>query len=468
MLAVDRLQVDDFPSYCEARGPRRELTIPLSLSALLVLSGVVFSLSWGPWVHHVSSWTTPPDLWATYRDAHFVGWGDLGGIYSSGAALVTFPGIVVVLAPLAMLTGALGLTEGYPLIVPHPTAWLVLGPLELILGCIALFGSDALARRLGLSAGRRAVFAVFVAVGLWSTIVLWGHPEDAIATGIACYAVVATLERRPMAAGWLVGVAVCFQPLVLLVVPLVVASMGIRSVWHVGWRAVAPSAALLLAPLASSFGATTRAIVEQPNFANLDHRTPWTSFAPTVSGSGRFLLVAAGPFRSLSVLGAVAVAIWFRRRLTDPAVLVWLCSVVLVLRCLTESVMVAYYLWPPMVFAGALFIKKRPEMAVFGATLGAFVVVFSDRGFPEWTWWFTTEAGLVLLVLLAAPSPDLRTLKSAPVDDDHIDVVRSGVSRAALEEGFQFEMIFEGPRKAGRQSSAPDGAGREDDRRREL
>jgi hypothetical protein len=436
MLAAWRPQVDDLPTvHEEGRRQRRELPLPLSVSVLVVVSGMAFSLLWAPVVHHTSSWTTPFDLWATYRDAHFVGWGDIGAIYSSGAALVTFPGIVVMLAPLAMFTGALGLTESYPLIVPHPTAWLCLGPLEMIVGCTALFGVDALSRGLGLSNAKRLVVCFFVAVGLWSTIVLWGHPEDALATGIACYAIVATLDRRPVAAGWCLGAAVCFQPFVVLLVPLLIASIGTRWAWQVAWRTALPSAVLLLAPLTASFGATVKAIVEQPNFANLDHRTPWTPLAPTVSGTGRFLLVAAGPFRSLSVLGAVALAVWFRRRLSDPGVLVWLCSVVLVLRCLTESVMVAYYLWPPMVFAGALLVKKRPQMAVFGASLGVIIVVLSDRGSSEWTWWLTTEIGLVLFVLLAAPWVGFRTLKSGPVDDDHIDVVRSGVSGTALEQG---------------------------------
>ncbi len=55
---------------------------------------------------------------------------------------------------------------------------------------------------------------------------------------------------------------------------------------------------------------------EQPNFPNLDHRTPWTNLVPTLSGSGRYLLVAAGPIRLLAVVGACALAVLLRRRLT--------------------------------------------------------------------------------------------------------------------------------------------------------
>ena len=72
-----------------------------------------------------------------------------------------------------------------------------------------------------------------------------------------------------------------------------------------------------------------------------------------------YLLVAAGPIRLLSVAGACALAVLLRRRLTDPEMLVWACSAVLFLRCATESVMVAYYLWPLTVFAAVLVVKRQ-------------------------------------------------------------------------------------------------------------
>ena len=92
----------------------------IGVSGFVVVLGMAYTLFWGPVVRHTSVWVTPGDFWATYRAAHYVGWGDLGGVYAAHAALVTFPGILVLFAPVAMLTGAFGLSESYPLVLPHP------------------------------------------------------------------------------------------------------------------------------------------------------------------------------------------------------------------------------------------------------------------------------------------------------------------------------------------------------------
>ncbi len=49
----------------------------------LVVS-VVFTLEWTPVVHHLPQWFTPGDIWGTFRSAHYVGWGDIGDIYTKG------------------------------------------------------------------------------------------------------------------------------------------------------------------------------------------------------------------------------------------------------------------------------------------------------------------------------------------------------------------------------------------------
>lgn len=406
-------------------------SVPLGVSAFGIVLGMSYSLFWRPVVRHTAVWITPPDFWATYRAVHYVGWGDLGGIYGAHANVVTFPGVLVLLAPIAMLTGALGLSEAYPFAVPHPSAWLVCGPIEMLLGSIALLGADAIGTRLGLSPTRRAVVTVFVAIGLWNTDVLWGHPEDAIAIGLGCFALVAVIDGRRVTAGWLFGAAVAFQPLVLLVVPLAIASIGARASLPMVWRTILPSATLLIAPLLTAYSATVHALVEQPNYPNLDHRTPWTSLAPTLGGSGRFLLVAAGPIRLLSVVGACVFALVLRRKLAEPCVLIWACSSVLLLRCATESVMVAYYLWPATVLASVLLIRGKLMRAFIGLVLGLFLVVFSDLRLEDWLWWLGTIGALLVVVVVAAPP-----LKSVPVDDDHIEVIHSrssGVAHSSRE-----------------------------------
>jgi hypothetical protein len=411
---------------------RREFpAVPTAYSVLLVVIGMAFTLWWYPITDHVSGWMTPHDFWSTYRDAHYVGWGAFGQIYTDGTGLVTLPAIAIILAPVAMLTGAFHMSEGFPYALAQPTSWLVAGPAIMALGSVALFGADALCRRIGMTRTRRLIACFFVLVGLFNLVVLFGHPEDAIAVGLGCYALVAVIDGRGAAAGWFFGAAIAFQPLVVVLVPLAIAAIGMRRAWCILWRAAAPSAALLALPFASAFGATYRAVVVQPNFANIDHHTPWTSLAPTVSGSGQNLLVAAGPMRTLSIAGAVVLAICLRKRLQDPVVLVWACSLAFALRCVTESVMVGYYVWPSLGLASVLLARKKPGIAVSGLLLVGSLTVIADIRFGEWLWWPTCIGTLLFIVAVAAPP-----LKSGPVDDDHIEVVHSGVSRPTLESGI--------------------------------
>jgi hypothetical protein len=115
-----------------------------------------------------------------------------------------------------------------------------------------------------------------------------------------------------------------------------------------------------------------------------------------------------------------------RRKLADPWVLVWACSSVLLLRCATESVMVAYYLWPATVLASVLLVRGRSGRAFIGLALGSFLVVFSDHWLGEWPWWLGTIGSLLGVVAVAAPP-----LKSVPFDDDHIEVINSRSSGMA-------------------------------------
>ncbi len=121
---------------------------PVLVSVLVLVSGMLYSLLWGPVIRHHNTWVVPGDIWSAYRSAHFIGWGSLGSVYAAGTNFVTFPGILLLFAPLALLTGGLGLAENFPFAVPHPTAWLLLGPYEILIGCAALFACDALAQRL--------------------------------------------------------------------------------------------------------------------------------------------------------------------------------------------------------------------------------------------------------------------------------------------------------------------------------
>jgi hypothetical protein len=150
------------------------------------VTGMAYSLFWAPVVRHHPYWIDPGDLWATYRERPLTsGWGDLGGVYGAGTGLVTFPGILLALAPVAMLTGALGMTESFPKFLPTRRRGWYSGPTRCSSAPSLLFACDALAQRLGVGRGDGIVLCLAEAAVLWNVSVWWGHPEDAVAVGFA-------------------------------------------------------------------------------------------------------------------------------------------------------------------------------------------------------------------------------------------------------------------------------------------
>jgi hypothetical protein len=371
---------------------------PLAVSVALVAAGMAYSLFWAPVVRHHPYWVDPGDLWSTYRAAHYVGWGDLGGVYGAGAGLVTFPGILLLLAPVAMLTGALHLSESFPKFLPHPTAWLVLGPYEILLSVVPLFACDALAERLGIGRGRRAVLCAAEAIVLWNVSVMWGHPEDAVAVGLALYAFVFALDGRWTGAGWLFGAALATQPLVLLMLPVLLAVGGRRQLVGLASRAVLPAVALVLTPLISQFHATAHALLDQPNFPGIDHATPWTALAPVLGGRGHNLIVAAGPGRVVALVLACALGWWARRWRHEPELIMWSAAAALALRCLTESVMVDFYVWPALavgIVVAARVGRWRLAVAVVAAVFTTAAAQWRLGWLP---WWAIVTAGLMVVL----------------------------------------------------------------------
>ena len=171
-----------------------------------VIVSIVYSLWWNPVVHHSHDWVIPGDIWSTFRAAHWVGWGDIGGIYGGDTQLVTFPGIAVILAPLAMVSGALGLGESHaPIFNSQPTSWLLLGPAILLLGSSCLVALDAMAEELAVTRRRRIVLSFMESVVVFQVVTLWGHPEDMLALALALYALMATFRGRWSLSGWLWG-----------------------------------------------------------------------------------------------------------------------------------------------------------------------------------------------------------------------------------------------------------------------
>jgi hypothetical protein len=355
--------------------------------------------------HHrlLRVWWVPGDIWGTLRDGQMIAWLDFGHLYQAGTAMVTLPGTALLLAPVAAVVNAFGLVTDFPFAVPHPSAWLVLGPWAVAVSGIALVALDALAERLGVGPAKRAALGVAGAAVLFPVVGWWGHPEDAVAVGLFLFALLAAVDRRPVAAGWLTGVALAVQPLVVLGVPVLLGalggaflgrgSFGGRLCWPFIVRAALPSLVLLAPVLAAAPHATLHALLDQPNFPGVDHPTPWTALAPHLGGHGKDLAVAAGPGRLVAVVGAGGLWPLASRWRGRPARLAALVAVALELRCLTESVMDPYYLWPALAVSVVLGATAGWRWLVVLA-LGALAVsVVAELPLGWVAWWTLSVLG---------------------------------------------------------------------------
>jgi hypothetical protein len=406
---------------------------PLLASAGLIAVGMS-ATTWVTIFLHLKEWALPYDIWGTMIAATRLVHGQIGGIYAQPTGLVSLPGTAVILAPVAVVTSALGLSLRLPGPTNlHPEVWLFIGPYEIAISCVAIFAADALAEHLGVPRWRRGLLALGGVAALWSVSARWGHPEDAVATGLLLYAVLAQARGRVAAAGWLAGAAICVQPLALLAVPMMVALLP----WRRGMpgflvRAALPSAVLLAAAGIANWNVMYTAVTSQPNSPTVNHPTAWTWLAPHMAGGN----VAAGPFRLATIALACLCAVVVRRRLyrrlgegqphgsggldsggldsgglergewPGPVLteVLWWMALGLALRSFFEPVMVSYYPWPPL--AVALIPAAAGgwvRLAVVAVTAGGVTAQGQGPWHNVWAWWVPIVGGLLLVLGVAWP-----------------------------------------------------------------
>ncbi len=279
---------------------------PLVASIGLLVSALVFSLWWNVHIDHNTVWYEPADLWRTMLAAVRLDHGQLGGLYTDGTNLVSFPGAAILLAPAAAVISAMHAPLGPPIgVLTDTNAWLVALPYIVVVSTSVLFAADRLAVRMGARMAQRIVLAVAGAVAVWNVVPYWGHPEDCVAVALALFAVDAAAAGRRWRSAWLMGLGLAVQPLVLLAVPVLAVVAGGRQL--VGWlaRAAIPPAVAVGAALAANWSATWYQVVDQPNWPTIDRPTPWLGLAPHLTSQ----TVAAGPGRSIAVVLAVLAAI---------------------------------------------------------------------------------------------------------------------------------------------------------------
>jgi hypothetical protein len=377
---------------------------PVIAAAGLVIAGLLLTML-GPLSFGKTAWALPDDLWGTLTAAQRLVHLHLGGLYTPPTGLVAFPGTALILVPVVALMDAAGLPLALQTVHnPHPVSWLLAGPYEIALSATVLFATDSIAERLGVPRSRRFLLSGAGAIAVWSVCVRWGHPEDAVAVALLLYGIQALADGRLARAGWLTGAAIAVQPLVLLAVPVIAVAVGrgdLRRIPGFMIRAAVPAAVTLGAAAAANWHATVSAVTNQPNFPAIDHPTPWTSLAPHLSDGG----VAAGPGRILAVVfacGCGAAFAFSRRPGEDPLTdLLWWVAVALAIRCVFESVMDAYYVWPALAvaLAAASVSWSRFAPAAIAAILVTFASQLSWHG--PWGWWTLMVAGLAVTLFLA-------------------------------------------------------------------
>jgi len=383
---------------------------PLGATAALIVIGMAVSTLIEPRAFGSTAWTLPDDLWGTLLAAQRLLELHLGGLYTQPTGLITFPGAALILTPIVALSDAAGLA-----LTPQdaqnaqPALWLVAGPYMIAISGVALFAADALAERLRASRAKRAFLAAAGALVLWSVSVEWGHPEDAVAVGLLLFSMLALADGRQTRSAWLAGASVAVQPLVLLALPVMLATLEPRRIAGYLARAATPAVALLGAAAAANWSATYAAVTSQPNWPAIDHPTPWTPLAPHLAGGA----VAGGPSRAVAVLLACGCALIAGHRLRAARgsprwstatlrELLWWAAVALALRSVFEPVMVAYYLWPglavALIAAGWSWRRLIPT-AVLAVTV-TFAAQSSWRS--PWGWWAAMVLGLALTLLCAS------------------------------------------------------------------
>jgi hypothetical protein len=390
----------------------------------------------GPGYYGKTGWAIPDDLWGTLIAAQRLLHLNLASLYTPPTELVSLPGAAVILVPVVVILAAARI----PLLAPamvnhHPGSWLLVGPYEVAISAVVLFAADAIAERLGVTRPKRFLLAAAGATALWSVTVRWGHPEDAVATGLLLYAILALSEAKPGRSGWLAGAAVAVQPLVLLAFPVLIAVVPPQQRRGFLTRAAVPGVLLLAVAAAANWTATIHAVTSQPNSPRVDHPTPWVYLAPHLADGD----VAAGPARIVAIVAACVCGFfaWRRWRPARPAApspaaqcppagpavpwrpemlqdLLWWTAVALALRSVFEPVMVSYYLWPPM--AVALIAASRDWSRLLPTGCAVVVLTFFSQVSwrNPWGWWTPMIAALGLILFLAQTKWGRAGLRLAP------------------------------------------------------
>ena len=177
--------------------------------------------------------------------------------------------------------------------VLYPTAFLVVGPL--FLGCMALpiCAADRWLSYMGVTdLGRRVAVLGTMAVTL-PPIALYGHAEDLVALGAMLYGLVASLDGRHRAAGWWLGVALAFQFLAFLAVPIALVLLKRRQWLGAIVRMIVVPLSVMVVPLAIEPKSTLLQIFHQKVYDDFGFISPTWHLDPGVGSIIRGVVALA-------------------------------------------------------------------------------------------------------------------------------------------------------------------------------
>jgi hypothetical protein len=390
-----------------ARSWFADRAVPLAGSAFFFVVVANYVLWWIPLTRHFNAWWVPGDFWPTYFATNAFVSGHWSSVYASHNGFLLFPGILVVLSPLVSLAQHLHMSIGLPYTaISNPTAWLVVMPADIAAGCVFLFAADALARYLCVPTGRRVILVVGEMIALWDVVVWLWHPEDVLAVAFTIWAILAAFDKRWSRCGWMLGLAIAFQPLSLLALAPILAMTPRASRFANLFRSIVPALILTVGPLLANPRATLRAIVDQPSSTILNHATPWVRFAPQL-GHG---VVAAGPVRLVALIAAFGVGWALCMRSPRPEVVFWVVAAAFVARSFFEAVMVCYYVWPALAVGLVLAARSSRTRFVAVCAISSFAAVFAPYNWRnEWGWWSVLIVCVGTILLITRPELGIRS-----------------------------------------------------------
>lgn len=404
-------------------GRLRTSIAPAVAAGLVAGAGVgVLALFWsfffGPLVLHVHAWLISPDVWWTARAASAVAAGDLAHVETAGGYIGALPGLELLLAPVAWVGHRLGLVAGRPFPLARPSLWLAYGPVFFALSTVAPAGFGALAEVVGLDQSRRRALVTWTAVSSAFLVVLvGGHPEDALALGLAAASFALLISGRSAAAGWVLAGAILFQDWAGLLLPLLVAASPPGRRLDTFLRTAGAPTALGLLLFGFDPRAAWRWLVTQPQL-HVEQRTPWWGVARHVRilASGEFTTtgghsaVLAGPERSLAVLLAIGLALWVARR-PDTGTLLAAATLVLFGRDAVEATLFPYYVVPASTFLVLLALRsRRPGRIALGLVVATALPLLVLARLPPSSYWALLVVGATgtTLALSADGTPEPR------------------------------------------------------------